>query len=73
MKTGRLVLVGNAHRLCSVAGKIAATAAEEAFKRLKKPIQRLCAPDVHVAFSPVLEERLYPGKDLIIAAVKKVL
>jgi pyruvate/2-oxoglutarate/acetoin dehydrogenase E1 component len=72
-KTGRLVLVENAHRLCSVAGEIAATVAEEAFEYLKKPIQRLTAPDVHVPFSPVLEEKIYPGKDDIIAAVKKIL
>src|SRR5690606_15287267 len=44
-KTGRLVLVENAHRLCSVTGEIAATLSEEGFGYLKKPIQRLAAPD----------------------------
>ena len=73
VKTGRLVLVENAHRLCSVTAEIAATVAEEAFEHLKKPIQRLTAPDVHVAFSPILEEQLYPSKEKIIAAVRKVL
>jgi pyruvate dehydrogenase E1 component beta subunit len=73
VKTGRLVVVENAHRLCSLAGEIAATVAEEAFERLKKPIQRLSAPDVHVPFSPVLEKELFPDKDRIIAVVKKVL
>jgi pyruvate dehydrogenase E1 component beta subunit len=73
VKTGRLVVVENAHRVCSVAGEIAAIAAEEVFEHLKKPIQRLTAPDVHVPFSPALEEHLYPTKDKIIAAVRKVL
>jgi pyruvate dehydrogenase E1 component beta subunit len=73
VKTGRLVVVENAHRLCSVAGEISATVAEESFEHLKKPIQRLSAPDVHVPFSPVLEKELYPDKNRIIAAVKKVL
>jgi pyruvate/2-oxoglutarate/acetoin dehydrogenase E1 component len=72
-KTGRLVVVENAHRLCSVAGEISACVAEEGFDLLKKPIQRLAAPDVHVPFSPVLEELMYPNNDKIIAAVKKVL
>jgi pyruvate/2-oxoglutarate/acetoin dehydrogenase E1 component len=72
-KTGRLVLVENAHRMCSVTAEIAAIVAEEAFDLLKKPIQRLTAPDVHVPFSPVLEEQMYPTKDKIIAAVKKTL
>lgn len=72
-KTGRLVLVENAHRICSVTSEIAAIVVEEAFDLLKKPIRRLTAPDVHVPFSPVLEEQLYPRKDKIIAAVKQVL
>lgn len=72
-KTGRLVLVENAHRLCCVTSEIAAIVAQDAFEYLKKPIQRLTAPDVHVPFSPVLEERLFPRKDDIVAAVKKIL
>lgn len=72
-KTGRLVLVENAHRLCNVSAEIAATIAEDAFDLLKKPIQRLSAPDVHVPFSPVLEEQLFPNREKIIAAVRKIL
>lgn len=72
-KTGRLVLVENAHRLCSITGEISATLSEEGFGYLKQPIQRLAAPDVHVPFSPVLEALLYPTKETIVAAVRKVL
>lgn len=72
-KTGRLVVVENAHRLCSVAGEISAIVSEEAFDLVKEPIQRLTAPDVHVPFSPALETQLYPTKDKIIAAVRKIL
>lgn len=72
-KTGRLVLVENAHRLCSVTSEIAAIVAEQGFDLLKKPIQRLTAPDVHVPFSPVLEEQLYPSRDKIMSAVRKIL
>lgn len=72
-KTGRLVLVENAHRICSVSSEIAAIVAEEAFGYLKKPIQRLTAPDVHVPFSPSLEQGMYPGKDHITAAIRKIL
>ena len=72
-KTGRLVVVENAHRLCGLASEIAATIAEEAFQQLKKPVVRLTAPDVHVPFSPVLEDLLYPNKEKIVAAVKQLL
>jgi pyruvate/2-oxoglutarate/acetoin dehydrogenase E1 component len=72
-KTGRLVLVENAHRICSATSEIAAAAAIEAFDLLKKPIVQVAAPDVHVPFSPVLEKALYPDRDSIAAAVRRVL
>ena len=71
-KTGRLVLVENAHRLCSVTSEISATIAEEALELLKKPVLRLTAPDVHVPYSPALEPLMYPTKEQIIDAVRKV-
>jgi acetoin:2,6-dichlorophenolindophenol oxidoreductase subunit beta len=72
-KTGRLVLVENAHRMANLSAEIAATIAEEAFGSLKKPIRRLCTPDVHIPFSAALEHSLYPDKAQIIAAVKELL
>jgi acetoin:2,6-dichlorophenolindophenol oxidoreductase subunit beta len=72
-KTGRLVVVDNANRTCNAAAEIAAMVAEEGFAYLRKPIQRLATPDVHIPFSPVLEKLLYPSKETIIAAVKRVL
>lgn len=73
VKTGRLVLVENAHRVANVSAEIAAVICEVAFDSLKKPILRLSAPDVHVPFSPALEAGLYPGTTDIIGAVKKLL
>ncbi|RWG10603.1 MAG: alpha-ketoacid dehydrogenase subunit beta [Mesorhizobium sp.] len=72
-KTGRLVIVENAHRVCNVGSEIAAEMAEDAFDLLKRPILRLSAPDVHVPFSPALEKNFYPTKDSIIAAVRRLL
>jgi pyruvate dehydrogenase E1 component beta subunit len=72
-KTGRLVLVENAHRLCGLSAEIAAIVAQDAFEYLKKPIQRMTAPDVHVPFSAPLEAQLYPSKDKIVAAVRAIL
>ncbi|WP_129649581.1 alpha-ketoacid dehydrogenase subunit beta [Peristeroidobacter agariperforans] len=72
-KTGRLVLVENAHRMCSVTGEIAAIVAEEGFEYLKRPIQRLTASDVHVPFSPALEGQMFPRKATIVAAIKKLI
>jgi len=72
-KTGRLVLVENAHRMANASSEIAALVVEEAFESLKRPIIRLTAPDVHVPFSPALEKALYPQKEQITAAVMKLL
>ncbi|MFL6601920.1 MAG: alpha-ketoacid dehydrogenase subunit beta [Steroidobacteraceae bacterium] len=72
-KTGRLVLVENAHRMAGASAEIVANVCQEAFESLKKPCIRLTAPDVHVPFSPALEKTLYPQRDDIIAAVKKLL
>ena len=71
-KTGRLIVVDNANRTCNAAAEIAAMVAEEAFESLKKPIQRLSTPDVHIPFSPVLEKQLYPTKDSIIKAIRNI-
>jgi acetoin:2,6-dichlorophenolindophenol oxidoreductase subunit beta len=71
-KTGRLIVVDNANRTCNAAAEIAAMVAEEAFESLRKPILRLSTPDVHIPFSPALEKPLYPSKDSIIAAVRRL-
>lgn len=73
VKTGRLVIADNAHRTGSAASEIAAVIGEEAFESLKKPIQRVTTPDVHIPFSPVMEKPLYPNKDSIYDAVKRIL
>lgn len=72
-KTGRLVIVENAHRVANAGAEIAAVVSEEGFSSLKGPIIRLSAPDVHVPFSPALEKGLYPTKDKIVETVKRLL
>jgi len=73
VKTGRLVLVENAHRRVNASSEIAAIICEHAFDSLRKPIIRLTAPDVHVPFSPALENAMYPKCDDVVAAVKRML
>ena len=72
-KTGRLVLLENAHRTANVSAEIAAIVCEEAFEHLKRPIQRLAALDVHVPFSSALEKELFPTREMVIAAVRRLL
>lgn len=69
-RTGRLVIVDECHRSCSVASEIAAIVVEEAFDSLVAPIRRVAVPDVPVPFSPVLESELMPTPERIAAAVR---
>ncbi|MBV8144105.1 MAG: alpha-ketoacid dehydrogenase subunit beta [Gammaproteobacteria bacterium] len=72
-KTRRLVVIENGHRVANVGAEIAAVVCEQAFDCLSKPIVRLSAPDVHIPFSPSLEQLVYPTKDKIVATVKSLL
>lgn len=71
-KTGRLVVVDEASRTCSVASEIAATVAEEAFGALKAPILRVARPPVPMPYSPSLEAYCSPDAAGIVAAARKV-
>lgn len=72
-KTRRLIVIENAHRVANLGAEIAAVVCERALDSLAKPLIRLSPPDVHVPFSPALEQLLYPGKEQIIAAVKSLM
>jgi pyruvate dehydrogenase E1 component beta subunit len=72
-RTGRLVVVDLANKTCGAAAEIAAIAAEEAFDSLRAPIVRVTTPDVPIPFSPPLEKPLYPDREKILAAVRRVL
>lgn len=69
-KTGKVVLVDNANRSCSIASEIAAIIAEQAFDHLKAPVVRVCTPDIHPGASPSLENALYPDTSDVIAAIQ---
>jgi len=71
-RTGRLVVVHEANRLCGVGAEIAALVAEEAFTSLKAPIVRLGGPDAPVASSYPLEQAFVPQAEAIAAAAERL-
>ncbi len=71
-RTGRLVVVHEANRLCGVGAEIAALVAEEAFVSLKAPIVRLGGPDAPVASSYPLEQAFVPQAEAIAAAAERL-
>lgn len=72
-KTGRLVVVHEASRMCGVGAEVAAIVSEKAFGALKAPVQRVTGPDAPAASSWVLEQAGVPQADQIRAAAFSLL
>jgi pyruvate/2-oxoglutarate/acetoin dehydrogenase E1 component len=72
-KTGRAVVVHEAHRTCGTGAEIAAVIMEEAFSYLDAPVIRLGAKACPLPFNLELENAVVPQERDIINAVKAVL
>jgi pyruvate/2-oxoglutarate/acetoin dehydrogenase E1 component len=74
-KTGRLVIADEAGPTCGFSAEVAAVVTEDAatFARLKAPVKRVCAEQVPIPYSPVLENAVFPDRNRIIAGVREVL
>ena len=72
-KTGRAVVVHEAHRTAGSGAEIASMITEEAFKYLDSPVQRLGAKQCTLPFSLTLENAVVPQEEDIIEAVKSAL
>ena len=72
-KTGRLVIVDPAHKVCSAASEISSIVAEEGFWDLQSPIIKVASEQVHIPYAPSLEKLVYPNIEKVSKAVKKTL
>jgi pyruvate dehydrogenase E1 component beta subunit len=74
-KTGRLVIADEAGPTAGFAAEVAAVVSEDAatFARLEAPLKRVCALQVPIPYSPVLENHVFPDRTRIIAAIREVL
>ena len=72
-KTGRLIVVDPAHKVCSAASEISSIVAEEGFWFLQSPIMKVASEQVHIPYTPSLEKLVYPNQEKVITAVKKTM
>ena len=74
-KTGRLVIADEAGPTAGFSAEVAAVVTEDAatFARLKAPVKRVCALQVPIPYSPVLENAVFPDRKRIIAGIREVL
>lgn len=71
-KTGRLVVIDVAHKVCSAASEIASVVADLGFWDLRAPIVCVTTEQCHIPFSRA-ETHLFPNKDKVVAAVRRTL
>ncbi|MDH3701584.1 MAG: pyruvate dehydrogenase complex E1 component subunit beta [Alphaproteobacteria bacterium] len=74
-KTGRLVIADEAGPTAGASAEIAALATEDAatFAALKTPVERVCALQVPIPYSPGLEDHVFPDRNKIAAGVRNVM
>ena len=74
-KTGRVVIVDEACITGSAAAEISAVITEDSdtFRALKAAPRRVCAPDVPIPYSPIMEQFCIPDQSDIANAVREVL
>lgn len=72
-KTHRLVIAHETWRRGGWGAEIAATVQEEAFEYLDAPIMRVGARNVHIPFSPPLQDFVVPDYRSVINEVRKVI
>src|SRR5215470_3535817 len=74
-KTGRLVIADEAGPTAGFSAEVAAVVTEDAttFARLAAPVKRVCALQVPIPYSPVLENHVFPDRKRIIDGVHEVL
>jgi pyruvate/2-oxoglutarate/acetoin dehydrogenase E1 component len=74
-KTGRLVIADEAGPTAGFSAEVAAVVSEDAatFTRLKAPVKRVCALQVPIPYSPVLENHVFPDRKQITAGIREVL
>src|SRR6266849_5381756 len=59
-KTGRAIVIDEGHRSYGVGAELAALIAEDAFYDLDAPVRRMCAMDLAIPLSPVLDDLTGP-------------
>jgi pyruvate dehydrogenase E1 component beta subunit len=74
-KTGRLLIADEAGPTAGFSAEVAAVVTEDAatFACLKAPVKRVCALQVPIPYSPVLENHVFPDRNRIIAGVHELL
>ena len=72
-KTGRLIITDTGWKTGGVAAEIAAIVAEKAVHLLKKPVVRVCCPDIPTPAGDLQEKAFYPDYETICDKVAELM
>ncbi len=72
-KTGRLIITDTGWKTGGVAAEIAAIVAEKAVHLLKKPVVRVCCPDIPTPAGDLQEKAFYPDSETICDKVAELM
>jgi pyruvate dehydrogenase E1 component beta subunit len=64
-KTGKLLIVDEAHEFCGIGAEVGANIMNDVFYYLDAPIARIGTANVPLPFSPALEFPIIPSEDKI--------
>lgn len=70
-KTGRCIVLHEDNWTCGFGGEIAAVVAQEAFRWLDAPVERMATPDIPIPYNPKLMAAVVPGVEDIVARIEK--
>ena len=68
-KTGKLLIVDEAHEFCGIGAEICLNLMDDIFYDLDGPVRRIATPNVPLPFSPALEMPIIPSEKKIIEMV----
>ena len=71
-KTGRLVVVDEARRSCSLGSEIVARVSTDSFGALRAAPRIVANPDVHIPFAPELERQVIPQVAHIVESIRSL-
>jgi len=71
-KTGKLLVVDEAHEFCGVGAEIGASLMDDIFYDLDAPIGRIATPNVPLPFSPALEFPIIPSEKKVVEKVREM-
>lgn len=72
-KTGKAIVIHEDTFTAGFGAEIAARISENCFQHLDAPVKRVAAKDVHVPYSPVLENAALPSREGIYQAIKELI